>query len=414
VPQEKVTKNPVAPSLSHQGGSPRPKAVVSGALANKPFNGGNAWTRLSWTQGLRQLGFDVFFVEQIVLAVCVDHDNKPASFCESTSALYFRRVMEQFGLSESSALLLDGGREVLGCSLSELRDWADQAELLINIGGHLSLADIRDRASRRVYFDDDPGYTQFWQAMGGDASHLDEHDHFYTLGFNIGQPECSIPTQGVPWRPINPPVVLSDWPVTPHPALDRFSTVASWRGSYGPVYHGGIQYGLKVHEFRKFMELPGRCQQSFEIALQIHAADEKDRLALLEEGWAIRDAAGATPYPEDFRAYVQASAAEFSVAQGIYVQTNSGWFSDRTVRYLTSGRPALVQDTGFSRHLPVGSGLCTFRTLEEAAIGARSIAQDYQHHCQEARRIAEQYFDSDKVIGNLLTDIGVKHSATQT
>jgi hypothetical protein len=403
-----MTQNPADPNLTLTRGRPRPKAMVSGALANKPFNGGNAWTRLSWILGLKQLGFDVCFVELIDPAVCVDEENRWTRFCDSTSACYFREVMENFGLSQSSALLLEGGREVIGCSVPELRDWAEQSELLINIGGHLTLDDIRDRVSRRVYFDDDPGYTQFWQAMGSDASHLNEHDFFYTLGFNIGLPDCSIPTQGIPWRPISPPVVLSDWPVTPHQTLDRFSTVASWRGSYGPIYHGGVQYGLKVHEFRKFMDLPRRCQQSFEIALQIHAADEKDRLALLAGGWIVRDAVGATPYPNDFRDYIQSSAAEFSVAQGIYVQTSSGWFSDRTVRYLASGRPALVQDTGFSRHLPVGSGLCTFQTLEEAAMGARSIAQDYPRHCKDARRIAEQYFDSDQVIGNLLTEIGVK------
>src|SRR5262245_18585352 len=108
-----------------------------------------------------------------------------------------------------------------------------------------------------------------------------------------------------------------------------------------------------------------------------------------------------------FRQYVQTSHAEFSVAQGIYVDTESGWFSDRTVRYLASGKPVLVQDTGFSRNLPVGEGLLVFRTLDEAAAGAEGIVRDYERHCQAARALAERYFDSDIVLGRLIEEIGV-------
>ncbi len=95
------------------------------------------------------------------------------------------------------------------------------------------------------------------------------------------------------------------------------------------------------------------------------------------------------------------------MAQGIYVDTNSGWFSDRTVRYLASGKPALVQDTGFCRNLPVGEGLLAFRTLDEAADGAERIARDYDRHCRAARAVAEEHFDSDRVLGRLLREVGV-------
>src|SRR5436305_333619 len=80
-----------------------------------------------------------------------------------------------------------------------------------------------------------------------------------------------------------------------------------------------------------------------------------------------------------------ASAAEFSVAQGVYVASGSGWFSDRTSRYLASGKPALVQDTGFSRHLPTGEGLVAFTTLEDAIAGADAIVSDYDRHARAAR-----------------------------
>jgi hypothetical protein len=187
----------------------------------------------------------------------------------------------------------------------------------------------------------------------------------------------------------------------------RFTTIASWRGPFGPVQHGGRTFGLKVHEFRKFFELPRRSDQAFEIALNIHPADEKDLRLLREHGWHIVNPQDVAAGPAEFRRYIQQSDAEFSVAQGIYVDTNSGWFSDRTVRYLAAGKPALVQETGFSDNLPVGEGLLSFRTLEEAAAGAKCIAGDYERHSRAARRIAAEHFDSDKVLGRLLREAGI-------
>jgi hypothetical protein len=145
----------------------------------------------------------------------------------------------------------------------------------------------------------------------------------------------------------------------------------------------------------------------FEIALNIHPGDHKDRAALEASGWRITDPLIAAGTPDAFRRYVQESGAEFSVAQGIYVDTDSGWFSDRTTRYLASGKPVLVQDTGFSRSLPTGQGLVAFRTLEEAVRGAESIVADYAGHCRAAREIAERYFDSDVVLGRLMEEVGV-------
>ena len=160
------------------------------------------------------------------------------------------------------------------------------------------------------------------------------------MGENIGSPACTIPTGGLRWRPVRQPVVLEEWPALPHAAdLDRFTTVASWRGPYGPVEYGGQTYGLKVHEFRKFIDLPRRAPCTFELAVDIHEGDARDRQALLEHGWRLTDPRAVAGDPASFRAYVQGSAGEFSTAQGVYVTTNSGWFSDRTVRYLASGPP---------------------------------------------------------------------------
>ncbi len=389
----------------------RPIAIVSGALANKPGNGGNAWTRLSWLVGLRRLGFDVYFVEQISSGACVDRSGQPAPFDTSENLAFFRSTMRAFDLDRSSTLLLDNGQRADGLPVADLRPLADRAAFLFNISGHLTHPELFDRIKKKVYFDDDPGFTQFWHASGTDVR-LAGHDQFFTIGENIGQSDCPIPIGNIHWRHTRCPVVLDQWPAkdlvsTREMRLDRFTTVASWRGPYGPITFAGRAYEQKVHQFRKFIELPGRSPHQFEIALDIHPADQKDLDALIANRWRIVAPQLVADSAHSFRSYIQNSGAEFSVAQGVYVETNSGWFSDRTVRYLASSRPALVQQTGFSRHLPTGNGLIAFRTIEEAVEGAERIATDYANHCRAARQIAEDYFDSDQVITRLLAEINV-------
>jgi hypothetical protein len=382
-------------------------AIVSGAIANKYRRGGAVWTRLNWVLGLRKLGFRVVFIEQIERANCLDSAGAVTTFEDCVNRAYFQQVAEQFGLSESAALVYDNGRQVHGPGWAELLEAAGAADLLLNITGHLTLEPLKSRPRRKVYVDLDPGYTQFWHAAGNPGPRLEGHDYFFTVGENIGKSGCPIPTGGVRWRPVRQPVVLEEWPVSADGPRDRFTTVASWRGPYGPVQQEGTTFGLKVHEFRKFIELPRQVPATFEIALDIHAGDAKDLQRLRDHGWRVVDPTEVAADPSSFRRYVQASGAEFSVAQGIYVQTGSGWFSDRTVRYLASGKPALVQDTGFSRNYPVGEGLVAFRTPEEAGAGAEAIRRDYPAHCRAARALAETYFDSDKVLGRLLEEVGV-------
>jgi hypothetical protein len=381
--------------------------VVSSVIANKYLNSGNAWVVLSWVLGLRKLGFQVYFLEQINRESCMDATGAVTAFENCANLAYFEQVVEQFGLSGSAALLYENGEQVYGLTYTELFDVADAADLLVNITGHLSLEPLMRRLRRKVYLDLDPGFTQFWHAAGRPGPRLEGHDLYFTIGENVGAPTCPIPTGGIHWRPTRQPVVLDHWPVSGEGDRNRFTTVATWRGPYGPVQNGAKTFGLKVHEFRRFIELAERAQQTFEIALDIHPTERKDMNLLRRHGWQVVDPKVAAPDPAAFRRYVQGSGAEFSVAQGIYVETESGWFSDRTVRYLASGKPALVQDTGFSRNYPVGEGLVPFRTPEQAILGAKQVSHDYDRHSRAARALAEEYFDSDKVLGAFIEEIGV-------
>lgn len=381
--------------------------IVSGALANKPFNGGETWVRLSWILGLKRLGFNVLFVEQISQGTCRDVSGTVTAFGDSINLAYFKGVTEQFSLAGEAALIYGDGEQIYGASWSELFDLAQAADLLVNISGHLTLESLLQRLQRKVYIDIDPGFTQFWHADANLEFHLKDHDCYFTIGENIGTPNCDIPMGGIPWLHTRPPVVLEHWPVSSAGDRERFTTIANWRGPFGSVEYGGKTFRLKVHEFRKLIELPKRAPGAFEIALNIHPAEENDINLLHRHGWQLVDPRLVASDPLVFRCYVQTSGAEFSVAQGVYVDTISGWFSDRTVRYLASGKPALVQDTGFSRNYPVGEGLLTFRTLDEAAAGVEQILSDYDRHCRAARALAEEYFDSDKVLNRFLEEAGV-------
>lgn len=379
--------------------------IVSGALANKALNGGAAWTRLSWILGFKKLGCRVYFVEQIDGG----SEGGAAAFEQSEKLSFFKRVTEEFGLSEATSLIYQRGdeRKAYGLTFEALQDIAAGADALINITGHLTIDALKRPISCKVYIDLDPGYTQFWHAAGNQGPRLAGHDFYFTVGENIGTSAYQIPTGDIRWLPTRQPVVLEDWPVAEEGDRNRFTTIASWRGAYGQVQFDGRSFGLKAHEFRKFVELPARVPQAFEIALDIHPAETKDLELLSRHKWSIVNPLEVVPDPQAFRSYVQSSGAEFSVAQGVYVETRSGWFSDRTTRYLASGKPALVQDTGFSRDYLTGGGLLAFTTLEEAVERAEMIAVDYDRHSAAARRVVEEYFDSDKVLGKLIETIGI-------
>ncbi len=387
--------------------------IVAGAMANQPGNGGNVWEKMSWVSGLRRLGFDVYFVEQIAPAACTDDFGAAVDFDNSVNLRWFRSMVQWFGVEDRCALVQTPGDQCHGLSWERLLDIAESTGLLINISGHLTLPPLLQRIRRKAYLDVDPGFTQFWHADPDIPFTIGEHDYYFTIGENIGLPSCPIPTCGFQWRTTRQPLLIEDWPVVAIAEHGRFTTVANWRGPFGPVNVRGHTYGLKVHEFRKYATLPSKCWASpggltFEVALSIHPADNKDKALLLENGWRIVDPRLVAGDPAAFRRYVQDSGVEWSVAQGMYVDTSSGWFSERSVRYLASGKPVLVQDTGFSADLPTGAGLVSFRNLDEAVAGVQCIVNDYEQHSVAARAIAEAYFDSDRVIGKFIEEIGVK------
>jgi hypothetical protein len=384
------------------------RAIVSGALANKPRNGGEAWVRLSWILGLQRLGFDTYFVEQIGAGDCIDEDGGAAEFEASVNRSYFESVVSEFGLAARAGLLWEGGREAAGLGLEEIAEVAAGADLLVNVSGHLSVEAVLAGPRASVYVDLDPGFTQAWHIDDGVPFSIPPHDHYVTVGLNLGSAACPIPDCRLAWIPTLPPLVLDHWSRQP-PAVGptRFTTVATWRSSYGQLKIGDRTMDLKHHEFRRLVELPERVAGAdFEIALDIHPGDAADLERLLDHGWTVVDPRRLSAGPGEFRDYVRGSSAEFSVAQGVYAATASGWFSDRTAAYLASGRPALVQDTGLADPL-LGKGLLTFSTLDQAIEGCERIVADPAGYGEAARAFAETHLDSDLVLGRLLSKLGI-------
>lgn len=386
-------------------------AVVAGALANKPGHGGEAWVRLSWVLGLRRLGVDTWFVEQIDPAACVDASGASAPIERSVNLSWFDAVTRDYDLADRAALVDAAGGVHRQPAAVELVDAIADADVLVNVSGNLTAERFLARPRTRAYIDLDPGYTQIWHRAGVLGRHLERHEHHLTVGLSVGRPPCAIPSGNIRWRPVLPPVVLDQWPATAPSAgaeleSPTFTTVGSWRGGYGRLEYDGHLYGQKAHEFRRFAELPnGRPDVRFEAALAIDEADADDAACLAEGGWVLRAPGAVAGTPEDFRRYVRGSTAELSPAQGVYVETRSGWFSDRTTRYLASGRPAVVQDTGVPRELPVGEGMLTFDTPRGAIAAVDTILADYGRHAEAARLLAEEQLDSDVVIGGLLADL---------
>jgi hypothetical protein len=222
---------------------------------------------------------------------------------------------------------------------------------------------------------------------------FEQFDRLFTFGSNIGTARSPVPVGEFTWLKTWQPVTLDDW-ATDRPPGDRFTSVMTWQiESFTDVG------GNKDQEFVKYLDLPARTPQLFELAIN------GPRTLLHRHGWQTVDAMSVSRTPWDYRDFIHRSKAEFGVAKHTYVATSSGWFSDRTECYLASGRPALVQDTGWTAHLPSGSGLLAFSNPEEAVAGIDAINRDYAGHARDAAEIAREHFDARRVLTDLLDHV---------
>jgi len=379
--------------------------IVAGSVAQRPSAGGHTWVFLQYLLGFRGLGWNVLLVDRLEPDMCFDAGGERCSLEESVNFKYFQEVVSRFGLDDSYALLFDRGTKCIGTTRERLREVASRSALLLNINGFVDDEDVLGRAPVTAFLDIDPGFGQMWRELGLHDP-FTGHDYYVTIGENIGRPDCEIPTGGIDWVTTPQPVVLDQWPYQ-QPNDGAFTSVVSWRGPAAPVVYRNKTYGLRVHEFRKFASLPSLVSANFEVALDIHPADKADADLLRSNGWSLVDPLSVAADPWTYQSYVRQSRAEVMIAKNMYVESRSGWFSDRSICYLASGKPVLAQDTGFGDRYASDEGIVAFSDLDGAVAGADLISGDYPRHSRAAREIAEEHFDSKKVLPRLAAKLGI-------
>ena len=384
----------------------RPLVVIAGSVAQRPNRGGHAWVFLQYVLGFRRLGWDVLFLDRLTedMVPAEGDATQPAlSFWPSVD--WFLKVVRRGAVGDGYSLALPGGGR-LGLDRAEVLRRTHRSSFLLDVNGFLNDEEISAAARLRVFLDIDPGFNQMWHELGL-ANVLAGFDAYVTTAQRMGQPDCLIPTCGRSWITTLPPVVLEAWPVAPPRPDGAFTSIATWRGPFEPVEFQGDRYGLRVHEFRRFASVAANSGERFELALDIDAADHVDIAMLAHQGWQLIDPMIATSTLAAYQDFINASKAEFAVAKQMYVKTRSGWISDRTVCYLASGRPVIVQDTGQRAVLGGSDGISIFGSIEEAIALIRDIAENHTARAQIARMLAEQRFDSDIVLPALLSNLSL-------
>jgi hypothetical protein len=359
-----------------------------------PQGGGHLWVYLNWALGLRAVGCRVIWMELVDPQTPSDQVRRHVARLES--------CLSRYGFAERIALaswthepLLP---EAIGDSL-ELEDAAG-ADLLLNIQYDLRPEQVK-RFRRSAFLDIDPGLLQIWVNKGQVV--LAPHDVYFTIGETVGRADARFPDLGLNWQHVPPAVALDWWPPRPTRAHAPFTTVVHWFA--GACAEDGEPED-KRSGFLPYLDLPRLTAQPLELAINLGAADEApviaERAMLAEKGWRLRDPHIVAATPWGYQEYLQRSRGEFSCAKPSCIRLENAWISDRTLCYLASGKPAVVEHTGPSRFLPDAGGLFRFRDVVEAARSLEAAAADYERHCRLARALAEEHFDARKIAAHVL------------
>jgi glycosyltransferase involved in cell wall biosynthesis len=364
-------------------------------VATKPEIGGHFWVYLQYAHALRRLGCDVVWLEKVPDGAL---SRSPGSIPT------FMRRMARHGLARKVILYESGSNgdpRFIGVKPADAEAVFRRADLLLNF--HYAIdPTVLSRFRRTALVDIDPGLLQFW--IAGGQLQVAPHDFYLTTGETVGTPGSRIDDCGLPWMHIRPPVCLDLWPYKHDAACRRFTTVSSWLArEYLTEGDRVIYQNDKSVSFLRFAELPSRASCELELALYLEGrVDAEDRELLERHGWRVRHALEVAGSPERYRAYIQSSRGEFSCVKPSCVELQNAWVSDRSLCYLASGKPVVVQDTGVSAFLPDGEGMFRFSTIDEAADALAAIDADYERHCRAAREIAETLFDAEMILAEVL------------
>jgi hypothetical protein len=374
------------------------RIVVTGWVAALP-TAGFLWHPLAFALGFAGLGHDVWFLE--------DSGDQPWGYDPETGETDPDcRAGIRFLARELAAVGLDGrwcyrhvptGRHH-GMTEGQLREVLDAADVLVNVSLTTEMRPEYLAVPHRVGIDTDPVFTQVRMASGDRL--LSAVPSTHTRLFTYGRPP--LPAQAHEWVATRQPIATASWPVAPVPAAAApLTSVTTWQ-AYAPVVWDGVEYGAKDRSFLEFLDLPARTPARLRLAMGAGTDHQGGAALLADHGWELTDPIEATRSTAAYQRFIASSLAEIGFAKHGYVAARSGWFSERTCLYLASGRPAVVQDTGWSDWLPQGLGLLAFSTPGEAAAAIESVRADPGGHAAAARKIAEAHFEATDVCRDIL------------
>ena len=385
----------------------RGRMVVWGLMANSPF-GGMIWQAYHYLVPLRKLGFDVWYVEDTD-----EYSFDPVSYMPTwnpeSNVRLLAKFMERIGLPDRWFVRKPNQEECFGAKdYSDLIKLYREADAAINLCGAQEPRESHEVIRCRIYLETDPVKNQVAVASGDQSctEMLAQFDHLFTYGENLGGDDCRVPIERFQWKTTRPPVCTEWWATNRPPAAgSALTSVANWKHQGKDVVWRGETWRWSKHnEFLKFIGLPRHVKLPME--LSVGAISQEDSQRLLNNGWRIRPSDRLAD-PKAYRQYIRESMGELTVAKEQYVKPRSGWFSDRSVCYLAAGRPVIMQDTGFGNSLPTGKGLFSFSTQDEALAAVEEVARDYATHSAGAFEIAKEYFEAERVVGDICRKVGL-------
>ena len=376
--------------------------ILGNSSLIKYFPGGGHWSWfLQYVAAFKAAGHRILWLEllrssgdrlQDLRTIRAFYDrlrNYDADF--NSAVLLFNRELDFQPLQDA---------EVFGLERYELHRWIRDAELLLNFACALRQP-LLSQFKKRALLDVDPGHLQ----MSGSGAALDLHYHdvFLTIGSRINAPDSIIPKLGHEWRVFDQLIYLPLWDEAPLPSPSRpFTSITQW--TWEQLHHQGRVLSVSKRDaYLRYLNLPKFVNRPMELAANIGSTDPADDArSLREHGWRIVDPHQVVYSPETYRDYIAASRGEFMCPKPIHVELKTGWFSDRSLAYLASGRPVVAEETGFSERVPTGTGLLSFNDIDSAAVAIAEIDANYERHRRAAREIVEAYFDWRKTVDTIL------------